>query len=48
MASPAWTVVRAALARPAMIPDLLSSAWAFRRREWYRYPPFLPLPSPAT
>jgi len=46
VASPAWTVVRAALARPAMIPDLLSSAWAFRRREWYRHPPFLPLPSP--
>lgn len=45
MASPAWTVARAALARPDMIPDLLGAAWAFRRRGWYRRPPFLPLPS---
>lgn len=43
--SPAWTVFRAALGRPAMIPDLVSAAWAFRRRGWYRRPPFLPLPS---
>ena len=28
-----------------MIPDLVYSAWAFRRRGWYRRPPFLPLPS---
>ena len=24
--------------------DLLRTAWAFRRREWWRRPPFLPLP----
>lgn len=44
MASPALAVARAALGRPGMIPDLLSAAWAFRRRRWYRRPPFLPLP----
>lgn len=38
-------MLRAALGRPAMIPDLVSAAWAFRRRDWYRRPPFLPLPS---
>jgi hypothetical protein len=43
--SPAWTAFRAALGRPTMIPDILSAAWAFRRRDWYRRPPFLPLPS---
>jgi hypothetical protein len=26
--------------------DLLSMLWAFRRRAWYRLPPFLPVPSP--
>ena len=43
--SPAWTAFRAALGRPTMIPDMLSAAWVFRRRDWYRRPPFLPLPS---
>ena len=43
--SPAWTAFRVALGRPTMIPDILSAAWAFRRRDWYRRPPFLPLPS---
>jgi hypothetical protein len=43
--SPAWSVVRAAVRDPGMIPDLVSAAWAFRRRGWYRRPPFLPLPS---
>jgi hypothetical protein len=45
MASPAWSVLRAAVRSPGMIPDLVSAAWAFRRRGWYRRPPFLPLPS---
>ena len=45
MAPPAWTVFRAALSRPAMIADLFSAAWAFRRRDWFKRPPFLPLPS---
>lgn len=34
-----------ALRRPRMIPYLLSAAWAFRSRHWYRRPPFLPLPA---
>jgi len=25
--------------------DLLRVAWRFRRRDWYRRPPFLPLPA---
>jgi len=33
-----------ALRRPRMIPHLLRAAWAFRARDWYRRPPFLPLP----
>jgi hypothetical protein len=34
---------RAAL-RPGLAVDLVRTAWAFRRRGWYRFPPFLPLP----
>ena len=34
---------RAAL-RPRLALDLLRTAWAFRRRGWYRRAPFLPLP----
>lgn len=34
-----------ALRRPRLWPALLSAAWAFRPRDWYRRPPFLPLPS---
>jgi hypothetical protein len=29
---------------PRLAVDLLRTAWAFRRREWWRKPPFLPLP----
>ena len=32
------------LANPALAVDLLSVAWRFRGREWYRHAPFLPLP----
>lgn len=32
------------LARPALWPALLGAAWRFRRSDWYRRPPFLPLP----
>ena len=39
--------VRLALRRPSLLPALLGAAWAFRRRGWYRRPPFLPLPSTA-
>jgi hypothetical protein len=30
--------------RPWTIPYMLSNAWAFRARGWYRRPPFLPIP----
>lgn len=33
-----------ALRRPGLLPPLLGAAWRFRRRGWYRTPPFLPLP----
>jgi hypothetical protein len=36
-----------ALLRPRLAVDLLAAAWAYRRRGWYRAPPFLPLPTPA-
>jgi hypothetical protein len=32
------------LANPALAVDLLSVAWRFRARHWYRHAPFLPLP----
>ena len=35
-----------ALRRPHLVPALLGAAWRFRRRGWYRTPPFLPLPPP--
>jgi hypothetical protein len=33
-----------ALRNPRLIAPLLSTAWRFRRRDWYRQAPFLPLP----
>ncbi|HXS25227.1 MAG TPA: hypothetical protein VN719_13400 [Gemmatimonadales bacterium] len=33
-----------AIVNPRLAIDLLRTAWAFRRREWWRKPPFLPLP----
>lgn len=33
-----------ALRRPRLLPALLGFSWAARRRDWYRRPPFLPLP----
>ncbi|MXW17838.1 MAG: hypothetical protein F4139_15665 [Gemmatimonadetes bacterium] len=36
-----------ALRRPRLWPALLSGAWAFRSKDWYRKAPFLPLPSKA-
>ena len=35
-----------ALLNPFVARDLLALAWAFRRREWWRASPFLPLPDP--
>lgn len=33
-----------ALINPRVAVDLLALSWAFRHREWWRQPPFLPLP----
>ena len=33
-----------AVVNPRLAVDLLRTAWAFRRREWWRKPPFLPFP----
>jgi hypothetical protein len=33
-----------ALVRPRLAVDLLRLAWSFRARDWWRHPPFLPLP----
>jgi hypothetical protein len=32
------------LVNPPLAVDLLSVAWRFRARDWYRHTPFLPLP----
>ncbi|MBI3081441.1 MAG: hypothetical protein HYY94_00725 [Gemmatimonadetes bacterium] len=32
---------------PRLAVDLLRVLWAFRARQWYRRPPFLPLPPAA-
>jgi len=47
--SPSWLWLSARLAgrglvNPRLGLDLLKTAWAFRRREWWAHPPFLPLP----
>jgi hypothetical protein len=42
-----WPYMRIALARPRLILPLLSAGWRFRRRGWYRIPPFLPIPTQA-
>lgn len=44
-----WTRLALALAgraaiNPRVTRDLVSLAWAMRRRGWYRRPPFLPVP----
>jgi hypothetical protein len=44
-----WTSLVLSLAaraaiNPRVATDLLTTAWAFRRRDWHRRPPFLPLP----
>lgn len=38
------TLTARALVRPRLALDLVSAAWAFRRRDWWSTPPFLPLP----
>lgn len=37
-------LVGRALINPRLAIDLLRTAWAFRRRQWWAQPPFLPLP----
>ena len=34
-----------AIVNPALARDLVTVAWRFRRRDWYRRAPFLPVPS---
>lgn len=41
------TLALRTLRHPGLAGDLLRVAWRFRRRGWYRRPPFLPLPSRA-
>ncbi len=36
-----------ALVNPRLALDLIEAGWAFRRREWWRKAPFLPVPDPA-
>ncbi len=33
-----------AVVNPRLAVDLVRAAWAFRRRFWWRRPPFLPVP----
>lgn len=35
-----------ALVNPRLAVDLLRTGWAFRRRDWWRRFPFLPVPDP--
>lgn len=50
MRAPAsWTslttrLVLRALVHPRLALDLVRLVWSFRARQWYRRPPFLPLP----
>jgi hypothetical protein len=49
--STTWTSLTIRLAagaalRPRLAVDLVRTAWAFRRRGWYRRAPYLPLPDP--
>jgi hypothetical protein len=38
------TLALRALVHPRLAVDLLTVAWRFRSRDWYRRSPFLPLP----
>lgn len=37
-------LIARAVINPRLAIDLLRTAWAFRRREWWRTAPFLPVP----
>lgn len=43
-ASLALSLAGRALLSPRLAVDLLGTAWAFRRRDWWKRPPFLPVP----
>ena len=48
-ASAGWPTLSArlvlrALVNPRLALDLVRLTWSFRTRDWYRRPPFLPLP----
>ena len=48
-ASASWSALAArltlrAIVNPRLALDLARLAWSFRARDWYRRPPFLPLP----
>lgn len=43
-ASLSGALVGRALVHPRLALDLLRTAWVFRRRDWWKQPPFLPLP----
>jgi hypothetical protein len=48
-ASSSWSALAArltlrAIVNPRLALDLTRLAWSFRARDWYRRPPFLPLP----
>jgi hypothetical protein len=48
-ASTSWSALAArltlrAIVNPRLALDLTRLAWSFRARDWYRRPPFLPLP----
>lgn len=52
MAPLSWTsltlrLTLRAVVNPRLAVDLLRTAWAFRRRDWWRKAPFLPLPDRA-
>lgn len=42
--SPILGYAAMALRRPTLIPSLLRAGWRFRARDWWRRPPFLPVP----
>jgi hypothetical protein len=39
-----WSLAVRCITRPRLFPLLLTAAWRFRRRDWYRRSPFLPMP----
>jgi hypothetical protein len=39
-----WHLALRALVNPRLAVDLLRLTWSFRARDWYKHPPFLPLP----